>query len=57
VCKIHCDQTRLDFDDTLRRLEKLNQAQRWMDINVEASDAEAAIEVRKNKGLIYGGHD
>lgn len=28
-----------------------------MDFNVETSDAEAAIEGRKNRGLIYGGYD
>jgi hypothetical protein len=44
VSGIHCDQMRLDSDETLGKFEKLNPAQHQMGINVEASDAEAAIE-------------
>jgi hypothetical protein len=42
---------RLDSDETLETIEKLNPTQLQMGINVEASDAAAEIEVRKKEGL------
>jgi hypothetical protein len=41
---------RLDSDETLGTIEKLNPTQQQMDINVEASGAAAEIEMRKKEG-------
>jgi hypothetical protein len=41
---------RLDSDETLGTIEKLNPTQHQMGINVEASDAAAGIEVKEKEG-------